>query len=476
MNRPNDPLSHKNKTRRSHTAPSHPEAGRAVAATGKPHAKPVASGRMSAERLLRIERRKARTRAVWLAVFVVLIMFLTVVMIITIMQRTRPKPRFQFIQTGEITRTVRTTALILRDEQVFNSPTAGTLKALATEGSRAAKGQKVALIIPPNRETQLMELQKVEKDIVDLQNDLMNSGKGAGAKAIYDESLSQLSTIINLVRSDTTRDDLSSLHAYQTSMEVIMEQRNTRLLSIDFKDARLEQLKSAKLSLEATLGLAAGTVVCPKPGIISFRLDGLESELTTELAASMTYTDFLTYRDKAGTTLAPIISVTEGQPVLRITSSLNQVICLELTDISPDLFEVGKRYKLTVPQDGMTINECLVLRSEPHNEKQFIVFQTDRKVEWLSDRRTFEAELTVAATTGMKVPISSIMNLDPETKEGQLLIVQGGYTRISRVLVTDQDREYAIIEPVADQPYKPVVSTVMVLNPNAIEEGEFIGN
>ena len=42
----------------------------------------------SAERLRRIERRKARTRAVWLSVFVLLIMFLTVVMIITVMQRT----------------------------------------------------------------------------------------------------------------------------------------------------------------------------------------------------------------------------------------------------------------------------------------------------------------------------------------------------------------------------------------------------
>ena len=194
------------------------------------------------------------------------------------------------------------------------------------------------------------------------------------------------------------------------------------------------------------------------------------------MAASMTYSDFLNYRDTASSTLAPITSVAEGQPVLRITSSLNQIICLELSDISPDLFEVGKRYKLTVPQDGITIDECLVLRSEKQNEKWFIVFQTDRKVEWLSDRRTFEAELTVARTTGMKVPIGSLMNVNPETKEGQLLIVQGGYTRISRVLVKDQDREYAIIEPVPDQPYKPVVSTVMVINPTAIEEGEFIGN
>lgn len=431
---------------------------------------------MSVERLRRIERRKARNRSIWLAVFVLGIMFLTVVMIITIMQRTRPKPRFQFIQKGEIVHTVRAKGLILRDEQVFNAPSAGTLKELETEGSRAAKGQKVALIIPANRESQLRELQKVEKDIVDLQNDLMNSGKGAGAKAIFDESRSQLSTLVNLVRSDVSRGDLSSLHAYSTSMEVVMDQRNTRLLAIDFKDARLEQLKSTKTTLEKTLGLAAGTLVCQKPGIISFRLDGLESKLTTDLGKSLTFSDFKSYRDSATAQLTAKAQVEAGQPVLRITSSLSQILCFEIANAQPQQFVVDKTYELSIPQDGVTVSNCRVIRSEKQNDSLFVIFQTDRKVEWLSDRRTFEAELTVSRTPGLKVLLSAITNLDAQSGIGELMIVQGGYTRTCKVLVKDKDREYAIIEAISSETYKPEVSTVMVLNPTAIEEGEFIGN
>ena len=482
MNGPSDPA--RRPGRKPHpgirsVAPGQPDRAAHPGQSGQPGQPGQTGGtgsRMSADRLRRIERRKARNRAIWLSVFVIGIMFLTVVMIITIMQRTRPKPRFQFIQQGEITHTVRSKGLILRDEQVFTASSSGTLKALATEGSRAAKGQKVALIIPPNRESQLLELQKVEKDIVDLQNDLMNSGKGAGAKAIFDESKAQLSTLVNLVRSDAGREDLSSLHAYQTSMEVVMDQRNTRLLAIDFKDARLEQLKSAKSSLEKTLGLAAGTLICQKPGILSFRLDGLESRLTTDLGKSLTYSDFQTYRDTSAAQLNGKRAVESGQPVLRITSSLSQLLCFELKDTRADRFEVGKVYELAVPQDGITIPNCVVLRSEQQNDQLFVVFQTDRKVEWLSDRRTLEAELTVSKTTGLKVPVNAIQNLDPESHVGQLMIVQGGYTRICQVLVKDQDRTFAIIEALAGQTYKPEVSTVMVLNPTAIEEGEFIGN
>ncbi len=432
--------------------------------------------RASAEKLRRIERRKARTRAVWLSAFVLLIMFLTVVMIITIMQRTRPKPRFQFIQSGEITHTVQSVGLILRDEDVFNAATAGTLKPLATEGSRAAKGQKVALVIPANRESDLRQLQKTEKDIVDLQNQLMDSGKGAGARAIFDESRNQLSTLVNLVRSDASRGDLSSLNTYKTSMDVVLDQRSTRLLTVDFKDVRLEQLRATRANLEKQLGLAAGTIICQKPGIISFRLDGLEAKLNTSQALTLSFGDFRSYRDGSAKRLTTPASVQPGKPVLRITSSLGQVLAFEVEGLSAERFQVGKSYDVSVPKDGIRIDNCVVLRSEQQDRNTFLVLRTDRKVESLSDRRVFDAVLAYSRSTGMKVPISAIQDLNESASTGQITLVAGGYTRRTSVKILDKDRDYAIIEAIDGQAYKPEISSVLVLNPSAIEEGEFIGS
>jgi hypothetical protein len=74
----------------------------------------------------------------------------------------------------------------------------------------------------------------------------MNSGKGAGARAIYDETNAALSSVVNLIRSDLVRSDVSSIGGYSTSLEVLIDQRSTKLLPIDFRDSRIESAKKMR--------------------------------------------------------------------------------------------------------------------------------------------------------------------------------------------------------------------------------------
>ncbi len=69
----------------------------------------------------------------------------------------------------------------------------------------------------------------------------------------------------------------------------------------------------------------------------------------------------------------------------------------------------------------------------------------------------------VSSTTGMKVPVTALLNVD-DPKKADLMIVSGGYTRNCRVRILDQDREYAIIEARDREriPCRPEVSTILV--------------
>ena len=69
------------------------------------------------------------------------IMLVTMLLILSVMRQAKPSPRFIFIQTGTINQTIEGTALIIRDEISFASPSGGLLKPLAAEGSRVARGQ-----------------------------------------------------------------------------------------------------------------------------------------------------------------------------------------------------------------------------------------------------------------------------------------------------------------------------------------------
>jgi hypothetical protein len=449
------------------------KAGQEPAQFSQPHAP---QNKKSIERLMRIERRKARSRAVALSIFVLAIMLVTVLMIIAVMQQAKPQPRFVFIQEGEIAHKAQSTGLIIRDETIFNAPAAGLLKPLVTEGSRVASGQKLALIIPADKEEELKALQKCERDIVDLQTELMNNGKGAGAEAIFNESGASLLAIVNLVRADVVKGSLTNLSAYAASLDVILEQRTARLMKIDFKDARLDTLIQTQKSLEKALGLAAGTVVCQKPGIASFKLDGLETVLNQQMAKTIKQDEFEHDVSHAAAASTEDQSVKQNQPVLRISASLDQSLVFLLPDTDAALFVSGSFTSIDIPIDGVTIGNCQVTHSEMAGSAALVVFRTDRKVEWLADRRIFQAELTLSVTAGLKVPLSSLIDLDAAAGKASLMIIDGGYTRTCMVEVIDMDREYAIIKAIKSEKYKPAVSTILVANPQSIETGEFIGN
>lgn len=431
---------------------------------------------LSEEKLARIERRKARSRAAYLAIVVLLIMLATVVSIILVMRQSKPRPRFMFIQTGELLHKVACAGLVVRDEAVFNAPSDGILKPLTTEGGRVAKGQKLALIIPEGKEADLINLQKCEKDIIDLQNELMSHGKGAGAKAIFDESASSLAAIINLVRSDVSKGTLANLSAYESSLSVILEQRTAKLMDIDFDDARLTELKQTQQALEQALGLEAGTLVCQKPGIVSFKLDGQESALTPETVKTLTPDDFSRLAAGSQAILSGSPTVGLDKPVLRIISNLYQNLVLLLPDTDSTQLAIDALYTVSLPVDGLEIENCRLVRSEAAGRDVLVVFRTDRKVEWLADHRLIQAELTVSRTEGLKVPLAALIDFDEAARSASLMIVDGGFTRICKVEIMDYDRESAIIQALASETIKPAESTILVVNPASIEAGEFIGN
>ncbi len=460
--------------------PGRPYAAAPGSAGPRPYAAEPASGQgrkpLTAERLMQIERRKARTRAFFLAIFVMMIMLVTVVLIIKVMQKAKPRPRFIFIQQGELAHTTQSAGLILRDEVIFNAPVSGLLKPMATEGSRAAKGQKLALVIPADKESQLKELQKCEKDIVDLQTELMNNGKGAGAQAIFDESAASLASVVNLVRSDIAKGSLANLSAYSASIAVILEQRTTKLMTIDFNDSRLNTLEQTKSNLEKSLGLASGTLTCAQPGIVSFKLDGLETVLKQDLGLKISAEDYRKYISQAQARLSASTKVTKDQPVLRISSNLSQTLVFLLPNTDATQYKVDDFISINIPAEGQTLANCRVLRSEAVGSDDLLVVRTDRKVEWLSDRRIVQAELTLSTSKGLKVPVSALINHDASAARASLMIVSGGYTRLCQVDVVDYDREYAIIKAIDTEKYKPDVSSILVVNPKSIEAGVFIGN
>jgi len=428
----------------------------------------------SKERLARIERRKARARNLRIFIAFFAITALTLLLITTILRKNQPAPRFQFIQPGRIVRTVEATALIVRDETVLSAQEEGQWKPLAAEGIRVSANDRIAMVIRPGMESTITELENCEQQIAQIQLELIEQGDAPAAQAVYEEVNGDIAGIVRLLRKDAAGGILGNIGQYASSLELLIEARESRLQEIDFKDARLEQLASQREYLSSILGENAGAVYATAPGIVSYRTDGMENKLNETALENLTPETLASLLTESAGFVPVGTTVSAGSPVARISNGLIQYLVFFAQDAEPDWFEVGGRHTVQVVSEGIDIEECYVKSVSQAHNGALVVLQTDRQVARLFDRRAADCSVTLPARTveGLQVPIGALLEQDGTS---YIMLNESGFARRTAVRVLDRDRTRAIIEPTEDNPYALKASSIVIVNPESVEEGEKVG-
>lgn len=436
------------------------------------HSKIVSADRL--DHLRSTHRKNTVSRALSMTLVVMLFLVVAAAAVLYITDYVAAKPNCAFVSTGTIEHSIGTTALIVRDEQTFTSPTQGTLAALALEGSRVSKDQALAMIIPEGLESTTASLNNAQQQIVELQRQLMSEGKGSGAQTICDEADSQILPIIKMIRSDSLSNSLSNLISYSSSIQVLMDTRDSALQNIDFQDEQLNSLIAGKQELENTLSAQAATLSSAIPGIVSYKLDGLESALNTSVITEMTPEQYYEYLEKSKGTISSDLAIKKDEAALRICQNAEQYLVTVVKGYSVTDFPVDASVNIRVPSEGVVIENCKVVRAVQSTGGVFIVMQTGSQVERLLDRRTVEIEIIRSSNTGLRVPASALVNADYKMGYAEILYNSSGYAAKLTVTVIDHDREYAIIAPVEATPNVPDTSTIIITNPETIKVGDKI--
>jgi hypothetical protein len=421
--------------------------------------------------LQKIRRKRAIAAAMFMIAVVLLLLAVTAAAILYVKDYVSAKPKFTFVTTGSVEHSVGTSVLVVRDESVFVSTTEGELIALATEGSRVAKTQKIAMVIPEGMEETILDLNNVQQQIVEIERELVLQGKGTGAVTIYAEAAAEVLPIINMVRSDSLNGDMSNLTSYSSSIQVLMDNRDIQLQEIDFQDDRLTSLRSNEDYFEQQLASNSITVKAEMPGIVSYKLDNLEGILTPEALLNLVSIECEQYIEKSQSVIVSDLTVSKDEAILRISQNEVQYFACVIEGSNTLEFPMDSLHVIRVPSEGIVIEDCKVIRSSQSEGGVFVIFQTANQVERLLDRRSVDVEIVQSKTEGLRIPISALIDPDYEMGDAQVLINSSGYATSRTVAVLDHDREYAIIGTVEGQEAIDT-STIVITNPNTIADGE----
>ena len=322
------------------------------------------------------------------------------------------KPNFSFVTVGSVEHTIGARALIVRDEDIINSENAGELVTQITEGSRVAKGQELAIVVPEDMKSVVQSLRNVQSQISDVQQELILSGGSAEADVIYRNYNKNLSAILDSVRFDAMGGNLSNLASYNSSVNVILDERDDEMSKIDFNDERISVLRSDESVYEAQVEKYATKVTAHRPGIVSFRLDGKEQTLDYKSFLTMPINEIKGYINNSVGAISSDLTIEENTPVVRIAQNESQYLAVYLSSNDATLsdFAVGTLHDINIRTEGIAIDDCKVVRCENDQSGMLITFETSRSVEALLDLRTVDIEIVITETDGMRVSVPSLVN------------------------------------------------------------------
>ncbi len=427
------------------------------------------------KRLDYVERKKSRSQSISMSIFVVFVMIITVIVVLKIMKSSDPKPQFMFIQEGVIEHTITSEGLFIREETVLRSPDNGYLKPLIQAGSRVSSGQTAAVIMKDGSDDHMVTLKNYEKQISDLQNELMKQGKGPGARAVYDEADKEISAQIDIIRHDAINGLSAGISSNRSSISIAIQRRESRLLSIDFNDTRLNELKTQKQLLEEGLEVVTGNIFIETPGIVSYHIDGQEEILNADSAGKMSIDDYKKYllQDKGNYTVGEYIE--KDAAALKIITGIYQQIAVLIPAQQDSEFAEDSVHVLSVPEKGVQISGCRVVRKLVQGEEVLVILTTDRQLSGFSDHRSVVVSISTRTTSGLRIPYSSLYDIANDGKSGDLMIVVNGYAKKIPVTIKDHDSEYAIIEAANEADKNTLLNGYLVKNPGSVEEGEDLG-
>ncbi|NLJ69863.1 MAG: hypothetical protein GX328_00165 [Clostridiaceae bacterium] len=424
------------------------------------------------ERYRKIQQRKKRGRIIGLVIIILLIMIITMLMIVRILNHYKPAPQFMFLADKEISDNYEVKALIIRDETVFRSPADGTVRSLFADGSRVAKNENLAYVIPDQQIDELKELQTVENEIINYQYELIEGNGNAGAKQIDYETSVQIRDILSNVYTGLINEEFSDLATDEAALNSVIDLRNERLRDYNFKDTRLDELLNHYHELESEIGLKSNVIQSSQSGIFIRTYDGLEDRLNPANIDNLTaelLTDYLENAPQGR--LEQINLAKKDEPLYCLTNSIEQYFAFFIPAGKSTNVQVSSKVD-AVTRDGVNLSDGLVIKSEETVDGTMIIMRCNTSLERLSDRRVVSMDVELNKESGLRVPLNALIDFKPGNVEAEILIENNGYIEKTQVKIKKHNLDYALIESLEDAEYQVGPSTMIVLNPNDVSVGD----
>lgn len=431
------------------------------------------------------KKRDKRHRANLLAmvVLVVVTVAFTIWSLIFILARHQETTRLAFITKKMVEESTACSVVFINRNEELLAPADGILVPLVQEGDRVAKGTPIALVVHATSAEEVKRYIQAN-DACDARKMIL-----VGLSNTVEETLPK-------TRSDSLmREAISTLNRSRIIGDLSELQRSSKLLGDAIAQYRSEPLKGMEQDetlkellrerdrllerLEASVA-QNGVLTAPIPGTVSY-YSSIAEEIKDESYWKDEPDPLAAIERLSDSSLQPVDSrqtiVKANAPVATISNASSNTI-IAITPHNPDEEnrpDRGDSIDLILSEEDGRIDRCRISRVVRGEHLDRLFLSAPIGLEPASRQTVFRhASMSAKRTTGLSVPIRSLIDFNLETGIAKLKKITGGVTETISVKIVAVDGTYAIIENLVEGNTPLKEADLFVVNPWTIGEGVLI--
>ena len=342
------------------------------------------------------------------------------------------------IENGSLSEEESTTGYVIRNETVVqgNNYKNGMVQ-IKSEGEKVAKGDAIFRYYSNNEENLTKKIQELD---VKIQEALENETNlfSSDMKVLENQIEEKLIDVSNLK-------DIQKISEYKKDINSKITKKSKIEGDLSPSGSYIRKLIDERSSYENTLNSGAEYVTAPESGIVSYRVDGLESILTVESFSTLNKKFLEDLNLKTGEIIAT--SNESG----KIVDNFEAYIATSLNSDKAKEAKVGDSVKLRLSNSQEITAKINYIIDE--DDSRLIIFEITNGLELLSNYRKITFDVIWWSYSGLKVPNEALVkeNIKVENNENDkevYYIVRNrmGYTDKILVKVLKQNSSYSIIK------------------------------
>ena len=357
---------------------------------------------------------------------VVLILALVFIYAVYLVAKLVQNPTNTFMVTnGKISQEESDIGYIIREETVVKGQNyKNGMEKIKNEGEKVAKGDSVFRYYSSGEEELKNKIAELDVEIQSLmQNE--KSSFPSDVKLLESQIEKELDSIYGLNNAQKIQEYKKNINSYITKKAKISSPSNSRL----------KELLSQREEYENRLTSDSENVNAPESGIVSYRVDGLESVLTTEDFTKFNKSFLQDLKLKTGQTVA------SSEEVGKIINNYQCYIVFNSNTNEAKNSKVGDTIKIRV-QNSDTLKASVENIIDEDDESKTITVKITNDVEKLIAYRKISFDIIWWDAEGFRIPNEAI-----KEENGLSYVVRNrnGYYNKMLVKILKQNDEYCIV-------------------------------